>query len=66
MALGKLVEKAERKWASEQTEKIVKGEYEVLDCEGEVTVLGKKRSPRQRAAKVKSEDVEEDEGFELI
>lgn len=72
--LGGLVDIAEKKWANEQTEQIVKGEYEVLDNEGEVTVLNKskgKKSPKQKATRVppalpKSRDVEEDDGFELI
>jgi len=67
VALGNLVEKAEKKWMSEQTERIVKGEYEVLDKEGETTVLkGKKKSPKQKAAKNLAQDVEEDDGFELV
>ncbi|PMD46639.1 hypothetical protein L207DRAFT_577486 [Hyaloscypha variabilis F] len=68
--LGGLVELAEQKWASEQTERIVKGEYEVLDNAGEKTVLpkGKKRgSPKQRATPVVVKSVvDEDDGFELI
>jgi hypothetical protein len=68
--LGGLVELAEQKWVSEQTERIVKGEYEVLDNEGEKTVLtkGKKRgSPKQRATPmVVKSVVDEDDGFELI
>ncbi|KAG0650291.1 hypothetical protein D0Z07_3185 [Hyphodiscus hymeniophilus] len=75
VGLDSLVDIAEKRWAMEQTEKIVKGEYEVLDAEGETTVLsgkkGKKGSPRQKAVKtmptvVKHMDVEEDDGFELI
>lgn len=67
VALGNLVEKAEKKWMNEQTERIVKGEYEVLDGEGETTVLkGKKRSPKQKASKILAQDVVEDDGFELI
>ncbi|TVY49406.1 hypothetical protein LOCC1_G001043 [Lachnellula occidentalis] len=67
VALGNLVEQAEKKWMSEQTERIVKGEYEVLDGEGETTVLkGKKRSPKQKATKILAQDVIEDDGFELI
>ena len=74
VGLDSLVEMAEKKWMMEQTEKIVKGEYEVLDAEGETTVLSakkKKGSPKQRAIKnspavVKNVDVEEDDGFELI
>jgi hypothetical protein len=67
-----LVEKAEKRFQSEQTDRIVKGEYEVLDTNGETTGLaggkGKgKKSPKQRANIVaKSERMEEDEGFELI
>ncbi|KAH8802754.1 hypothetical protein F5884DRAFT_681619 [Xylogone sp. PMI_703] len=70
--LGSLVELAEKKWVNEQTEKIVHGEYEVLDNEGETTVLSRgkgKKSPRQRAAKgapAKTDDVIEVDGFELI
>jgi len=74
--LGGLVDLAEKRWVSEQTDRIVKGEYEVLDADGEMTVLpsakGKKRgSPKQKAAKnmpVVEQDmgVEEDDGFELI
>jgi len=69
--LGGLVELAEKKWVSEQTERIVKGEYEVLDNEGETTVISKgkkKGSPKQRALPLvtKNVDVEEDDGFELV
>jgi len=71
--LGGLVEIAEQKWANEQTERIVKGEYEVLDNEGQTTVLGKskgKKSPKQKAVKnipaVAKYEIEEDDGFELI
>jgi hypothetical protein len=68
--LGGLVELAEQKWASEQTDRIVKGEYEVLDNEGEKTVIhkGKKRgSPKQRSTPVVVKSVvDEDDGFELI
>jgi len=72
--LGGLVELAEKKWAAEQTDKIVKGEYEVIDGKGETTVLGSgkkgKRSPKQRATKsevvVEKGDVEEEDEFELI
>jgi hypothetical protein len=71
--LGGLVEIAEQKWANEQTERIVKGEYEVLDNEGQTTVLGKskgKKSPKQKAVKnipaVAKNEIEEDDGFELI
>jgi len=74
--LGGLVELAEQKWVAEQTDRIVKGEYEVLNNEGETTILaGKKKrgSPKQRASAVKSESstiknmaLDDDEGFELI
>lgn len=73
--LGGLVDLAEKKWVAEQTEKIVKGEYEVLDNEGETTVLASKKkrgSPKQRATTLKNEPsnvkslLEEDDGFELI
>ena len=70
--LGGLVDLAEKKWANDQIEKIVNGEYEVLDDQGEITVLKKgKRSPKQKAAKVtpaipKTFGKAEDDGFELI
>lgn len=70
--LGGLVELAEQKWKSEQTDKIVKGEYEVLDGEGEVMALsggkrGKGKSPKQKAkTDVIVNTVDDDEGFELI
>jgi len=73
VGLDSLVDQAEKKWVMEQTEKIVKGEYEVLDAEGETTVLSKKKrgSPKQKAIKnlpavAKNVNVEEDDGFELI
>ncbi|TVY82367.1 hypothetical protein LSUE1_G004335 [Lachnellula suecica] len=66
VALGSLVEQAEQKFLNEQTDAIVKGEYEVLDASGEPTVLkGKRKSPKQKAAK-NIKDVEEDDGFELV
>lgn len=70
--LGGLVDIAEQKWANEQTDRIVKGEYEVLDHEGEVVPMRKsKKSPKQKAVKItsvvlKSVEVEEDDGFQLI
>ena len=68
--LGGLVELAEQKWASEQTERIVKGEYEVLDNKGEKTVISKgkkKGSPKQQATPVVVKSVaDEDDGYELI
>jgi hypothetical protein len=68
--LGGLVELAEKKWVSEQTERIVKGEYEVLDNEGQKVVVGKgkkKGSPKQRVSTVVQDaEVVEDDGFELI
>jgi hypothetical protein len=77
LTLGGLVDMAEREWTSQQTERIVKGEYEVLDHEGESTVIssgkGNKRgSPKQKATKVEpavpviKKDIDEDDGFELI
>jgi len=74
--LGGLVEKAQKKWEEGLVERIVKGEYEVLDAQGETTFLGQgkkgKRSPKQKAAvkvegkKGKTIEFEEDDGFELI
>lgn len=68
VVLEGLVEKAEQKWVAEQTEKIIRGEYEVLDGRGETTSLRKgKRSPKQKAAKqTVVKDIEEDDGFELV
>lgn len=75
--LGGLVDLAEQRWVNEQTEKIVRGEYEVLDAEGE-TVLQRQRgrkSPRSKAlsrtrgdskAKTHKSEPLEDDGFELI
>lgn len=73
--LGGLVDIAEQKWANEQVDRIVKGEYEVLDIKGDPTVIstkGKgKRSPKQKATKTapaipKSPEFEEDDGFMLV
>jgi hypothetical protein len=70
--LGGLVDSAEKKWVSAQTDKIVKGEYEVLDLEGEPTVIksGKKRSPKnspKQKAQVVAKVVDaEDEDYELV
>ena len=74
--LGGLVELAEKKWDSKQTERMVKVEYEVLDEQGETTVLskgkGKKGSPKTKAVKnianaiANVDGVEEDDGFMLI
>lgn len=68
VVLEGLVERAEQKWVAEQTEKIIRGEYEVLDGQGETTSLRKgKRSPKQKAAKqIVVKDIEEDDGFELV
>jgi len=70
--LGGLVDLAEKKWVSEQTDKIVKGEYEVLDLEGEPTMIktkkGKspKNSPKQKAQVVAKVVDAEDEDYELV
>lgn len=67
--LGGLVEKAEERFLDEQTERMVKEDYEVLDVEGESVVLKaekkRKGSPKQHAAKTDTQLAEED-GFELI
>ena len=66
--LGGLVELAEKKWVAEQTDRIVRGEYEVLDNDGEVAAVGKSKkrnSPKQRLQAGKVEFVDDD-GFELI
>ena len=64
VALDGLIEQAEQRWIAEQTEKIIKGEYEVLDAQGETVSKKGKRSPKSRA-KVESV-VDEDDGFELV
>lgn len=70
--LGGLVDLAEKKWVSAQTDKIVKGEYEVLDSEGEPTVIknGKKRSPKhspKQKAQIVAKVVDaEDDDYELV
>lgn len=63
-----MIEQAEQKWIAEQTEKIIRGEYEVLDERGEKTVLRKKRgSPKQKATRDSVKvDEDEDDGFELV
>lgn len=67
VALGGLVEKAEEKWINEQTERIVKGEYEVLDEQGEVVKGRKKGSPRHNPVKDKMKVVVDgDDDFELV
>lgn len=73
VGLGGLVEEAEKKFLAEQTDRLVKGEYEVLDGQGETTILGKKGkkgSPKQNAVKTETSIVatklEDDDGFELI
>jgi len=69
--LGGLIDQAERKWESEQTEQMVK-DYEVLDLTGEAIKIkkGKKgsRSPKNRAVKneIVATPIEEVDGFELI
>ncbi|PQE15230.1 hypothetical protein CJF32_00007878 [Rutstroemia sp. NJR-2017a WRK4] len=71
--LGGLVELAEKKWVNDQTEKIIKGEYEVLDAQGEVVPAGRgkgRKSPRTRASKVQATPaakvLDDDDDFELI
>lgn len=44
--LGDLVERAERRWEEERIEKVVRGEWEVLDGEGERVRLGGKSGKR--------------------
>lgn len=73
--LGGLLDIAEQKWANEQVDRIVKGEYEVLDIKGDTTVISTKskgkRSPKQKATKTvpaipKSPEFEEEDGFMLV
>lgn len=44
--LGDLVERAERRWEEERVEKMVRGEWEVLDGKGERVRLGGKSGKR--------------------
>jgi hypothetical protein len=64
VGLDSLVEKAEKEFASRETDRIVRHEYEILDESGEVQVVskgkGKKGSPRQRAKVLASNEDEED------
>lgn len=70
--LEKLVEMAEKKWEGKMTDKIVEGEYEVLDCEGENITLTKKGKKNMKLksrpphVQVSSKAVDEDDDFELI
>jgi len=64
--LGDLVEQAEKKWESIRTEWIVKDEYEVLDSEGETTVLRVSKGKGKRRSTAAQDPVEDDDGFELI
>jgi hypothetical protein len=74
MGLGGLVEQAEKNFLAEQTDRIVKGEYEIIDVEGEIIVLGggrkgKRAFPKQRAKSESSVIIgklEDDDGFELV
>jgi len=75
VGLDALVDQAEQKFNSKMTEKMVKSEYEVLDEQGETTVLSKgkkKGSPKQKAVKSDSsliwgaDGVEDVDGFEFI
>lgn len=59
VALGGLVDMAEKKWRAKETDRIVKMEYAVVDLEGEV--LGK-RGKVGAGKKV----VEDDEEFEIV
>ncbi|KAH8601539.1 hypothetical protein B0O99DRAFT_648250 [Bisporella sp. PMI_857] len=65
--LSGLIDKAEKKWAAKETEKILRTEYAVLDNTGEDVVLkkGKKASPKQPPVPVVT-GMDEDDGFELI
>ncbi|KAI9050535.1 hypothetical protein LZ554_005696 [Drepanopeziza brunnea f. sp. 'monogermtubi'] len=71
--LGGLVDLAEQRFRSDQTDRIVKGEYEVLDHDGETTVIGRgkgRKSPKHKAAKrvvrASNSTVMEDDDFEFI
>lgn len=77
--LGGLVDQAEKKWVSEQTDKIVAGEYEVLDQEGETTKMntkgrGKRASFNKQKTKpvvvqtapAPDENAPDEDDFELI
>lgn len=72
VGLDSLVDRAEEKWESRQTERMVK-EYEILNSIGETERL-RRRKCRSRAGQVQEEEMKEgeqggtenDEGFEVI
>jgi hypothetical protein len=69
--LGGLVEMAEQKFLNEQTERMIKEDYEVLDADGESVVLAsgkgkRKGSPKNNAVKTEVKVEDDDDGFELI
>jgi hypothetical protein len=70
VGLGDLVGKAEEKFLDEQTERMVKEGYEVLDAEGETVTLKtekrRKGSPKQKATATEPKLAEEVDGFEFI
>lgn len=62
VGLTTLVEKAEKEFASRETDRIVRTEYEMLDESGETVVnkgKGKRGSPKQRAEATDEDDWEE-------
>jgi len=63
--LGGLVDVAEKKWLSEQTDRIV-AEYEILDGQGETTVLGKKKGKKNPTQKALVPTVDEEDDFEFV
>jgi len=69
--LGGLVDQAEKKFLADQVDRMVKGEYEVIDAQGETTILGSKKGKKSPRQKAKTEGVvacklDDDDGFELV
>ncbi|KAI1004460.1 hypothetical protein K3495_g3752 [Podosphaera aphanis] len=70
--LDELVDQAEKTWEEKMTERIVEGEYEVLDAQGEKTVLSRKGKKNLKAKYIEckgetpSISPDEDDGFELV
>jgi len=67
VGLDALVDQAEQRFMSKETDKIVRNEYEILDVDGESVgmKMGKKSSPKHKAAVV-PEITAEDDDYELV
>lgn len=63
VGLDKLIEGAEERYRSKETDKLVRMEYEILDVAGETVKIGK-RSPKTKA--VQKGGALEDDDYELV